>query len=357
MKKLDSYVSRNFFKSYSISLIAFINIFLLSQLFKIFRYVIDGRMTSAQGISYIFNMLPEIIVNMSPLAVLLGALMSMNKMASNSEIIALKTSGISFRRITLYPVIISLFISVLVYYINGNIYPKSERKMRQLKGDYIEKTIPIEKRNAFLRDEKNNIYYIGYINSQDNLAKDFQVIEMNRDFSEIEKVVIAKKGYFDKGEKIWRLENVKINDILNGVIQERDTYLNREYNEDPSKFFVLSSNPKFLSNKELRKELINMQITGGDTRNGLVELGKRYSFPFANFVIIFIGLSLGGRYVRVSSSKTIGISVFFGYGYYIIQGLFEALSKNNLINAFLGGWIPNVLFLILGMYLMFKSEY
>ncbi|MDP0493431.1 MAG: LptF/LptG family permease [Fusobacterium sp. JB021] len=357
MKKLDIYISKNFIKSFLISLIAFMNIFLLSQLFKVFRYVADGRMSSYQGVLYLFNMLPEVIVNMTPLAVLLGSLMFINKMASNLEIISLKTSGISFRRIIVCPIIISFIISLVVYYINGNIYPRSERRMRELKGDKIIKTIPIEKRNAFLRDRNNNVYYIGYINSNKETAKDFQIIKMNETFSEIEKVIIAKNANFDKNEKIWKLSDVVINDILNKKSEKIKNYSNKEFNEQPENFFTLSTNPKFLTNKELRKEIINMKITGGDTRSGLVELGKRYSFPFASLVIILIGLSLGSRYVRAASAKTIGISIFFGYGYYIIQGLFEALSKNGLINAFLGGWIPNILFLLLGIYLIYKSEY
>lgn len=357
MKKLDIYISKSFIKSFLISLVAFMNIFLLSQLFKVFRYVADGRMSTYQGMLYLLNMLPKIIVNMTPLAVLLGSLIFINKMASNLEIISLKTSGISFKRIIIFPLIISFIISILVYFVNGNLYPRSERKMRELKGDNIVKTIPIEKRNAFLRDSNNNIYYIGYINSEKEIAEDFQIIKMNENFSEIETVTIGKTAKFDRKEKVWKLSDVVINDISNNKIIKKKIYLNKDFNEEPQNFFTLSTNPKFLTNKELRKEIINMKITGGDTRSGLVELGKRYSFPFASMIIILIGLSLGSRYVRAASAKTIGISVFFGYGYYIVQGLFEALSKNGLINAFLGGWIPNILFLSLGLYLMYKSEY
>lgn len=357
MKKLDIYISKSFIKSFLISLIAFMNIFLLSQLFKVFRYVADGRMSTSQGTVYLLNMLPKIIVDMTPLAVLLGSLMFINKMASNLEIISLKTSGISFKRIIIFPVMITFVISLLVYFVNGNIYPRSERRMRELKGESIIKTIPTEKRKAFLRDKYNNVYYIGYINSKKEIARDFQVIKMNENFSEIKMVIIAKTAKFNKKEKIWKLSDVIINDISNKKIIKKKNYLNKEFNKEPKSFFTLSTNPKFLTNKELRKEIINMKITGGDTRSGLVELGKRYSFPFASLVIILIGLSLGSRYVRAASAKTIGISIFFGYGYYIIQGLFEALSKNGLINAFLGGWIPNILFLLLGLYLMYKSEY
>lgn len=357
IKKLDLYISKNFIKSFLISLIAFINIFILSQLFKIFRYVADGRMTTTEGILYILNMLPKIIINVTPLAVLLGALMVISKMASNLEIISLKTSGISFRRIILFPVIISFFISLIVYWVNGNLYPDSIKRMKELKGNYSSKVVPKEKRNAFLRSSDNKIYMIGYINAEKSIARDFEIIELNKSFSKIEKVVIAENAKYNREKNYWELENVTINNIPEEESFFEKNYKEISYTEVPENFMTLSIDPELLTNKELKKELVNLRITGGDTREGLVELGKRYSFPFSSFIMIFIGLSLGSKYVRGASARNIAFSIIFGYGYYIIQASFEAFSKNNLINPFLSGWIPNILFLILGIFFVYKAEY
>ena len=65
------------------------------------------------------NLLPKVIMNVTPLAVLLGALMFISKMASNLEIISLKTAGISFRRIIRFPLIIAFIISIFVFVVNG----------------------------------------------------------------------------------------------------------------------------------------------------------------------------------------------------------------------------------------------
>lgn len=100
-----------------------------------------------------------------------------------------------------------------------------------------------------------------------------------------------------------------------------------------------------------------MKSIGGDTRELLVELGNRYSFPFASFVISFLGLALGGRYVRGTSAVSLGICVLLGYGYYVVQASFEALSANGFLNPFVGGWIPNIMFLVVGIYLLNKAEY
>lgn len=357
IKKLDLYISKNFIKAFFLSLIAFINIFILSQLFKVFRYVADGRMTTGQGFSYVLNMLPEIILNVAPLAVLLGSLMTINKMASNLEIISLKTSGISFRRIILFPVIISFFISLGAFVINGTLYPLSEKRIRELKGNEISKVLPKEKRNGFLRDDENNIYIMGYINTEKQTAENIEIIKINEKFDEIEKVTIADKGRFNRAENKWELENVIINHIKEKISENRSFYTEAELNEPPENFVTLSIDPRLLTTKELKKEIKDLRITGGDIREAMMELGKRYSFPFASFIISFLGLSLGSRYVRGNSAMSIVACMVLGYGYYIMQASFESLGKNSIMNPFVSGWLPNIIFLVIGAYFVSKAEY
>lgn len=358
IKKLDLYISKNFIKAFLLSLVAFINIFILSQLFKIFRYVADGRMSSADGFSYVLNMLPSILLDVTPLAVLLGSLMMINKMAGNLEIISLKTSGISFRRIIMFPIIISFIISVIVFFINGTLYPVSQKRLRELRGNTISKVLPKEKRNGFLRDlESNTIYMIGYINVEKGTAENLEFIEMNSTFDEIERVVIAEKGTYNKERNIWELEKVVVNNLKDKNTETYPSYNSETYNEPPENFVTLSIDPRLLTTKELKKEIKDLRITGGDIRNGMVELGKRYSFPFASFIISFLGLSLGSRFVRGNSARSIVTCMFLGYGYYIMQASFESLGKNSLMNPFVSGWLPNIIFFVIGIYFIYKAEY
>lgn len=358
IKKLDLYMSKNFIKSFFISLIAFTNIFILSQLFRVFKYVADGRMTLNDGIFYMLNMLPEIFINVTPLAVLLGSLMMINKMAGNLEIISLKTSGISFKRIIRFPVIISFIVSIVIFYVYGNIYPEAERRMKELKGDVISKTIPKEKWNAFLRNlSNNNIYMIEYINIQKGEAKNIELIELNKGFTEIEKVIVAKTGKYNKETSNWQLKDVVVNDIKNSKTIKKSFYIAEKFKDAPQSFVTYSISEKFLITKELKKEIKKLRTTGGDIRSEMVEFARRYSFPFISFIISFIGLSLGSKYVRGNSARNIVLCMVFGYGYYIVQASFETLGKNSLMNPFISSWLPNVIFLIIGIYFINKAEY
>lgn len=360
MTRLDRYISSNFIKSFLLSLIAFVNIFILSQLFKIIRYVTAGRMTIGESLVYILYLLPKIFIEVAPLAVLLGSLMFINKMASNLEIISLKTSGISFRRIVRYPVILSFFISLIVFYVMGNVYPTTLAKSRDLRsgrGLEVEKRLPQGKINAFLRTEDNIVYYVKQIDRVKNQGERFQILKLDEKFSKIEKIVTAEKGKFDTEKGVWILENAVVKNLEKGTEKKYKEFSDETIDKAPENFITYQNDPDELTNSQLKKEIKNIKSTGGDIKEAMSALGKRYSFPFASFIVSFLGLSLGSRYVRGASAISIVLSVVFGYGYYVVEASFEALSKNGIINPFISGWIPNLLFLGLGIYFMRRAEY
>src|SRR3712207_4483254 len=109
MKKLDIYITKNFLKYFFYSLFSFLAIFILSQIFKVLRYVNEGQLSAGEVPFFIGNLLPGIIINVTPLSVLLGGLISINIMASNLEIISLKTAGIRFSRLVRGPILMSFF--------------------------------------------------------------------------------------------------------------------------------------------------------------------------------------------------------------------------------------------------------
>lgn len=360
MKILDRYISKNFIKSFSLSLVAFIGIFIVSQLFRVIKYLSDGRFTPTDAIYYVVTLLPRTFIDVAPLAVLLGSMMTISSMASNLEIISLKTSGIKFKRIVLFPIIISAIISGVVFYVNDTLYPISLKINRDLRrGEVQERVAPIEKRNAFLRGENSNyIYLIQKINRETGFAENIQIIDLNENFDEVERIITAQEGRYNFSKKMWMLKDANIyygNDKEKSEV--KDFFAESKYSDNPEHFITLSVEPRTLTIKDLKKTIREMKSIGGDTRELLVELGNRYSFPFASFVISFLGLALGGRYVRGTSAVSLGVCVLLGYGYYVVQASFEALSANGFLNPFVGGWIPNIIFLIIGIYLMNKAEY
>lgn len=363
MKILDKYISKNFIKSFMLSLVAFMGIFIVSQLFRVVKYLSDGRFTLGDAGFYILTMLPRILIDVSPLAVLLGSMMTVSSMASNLEIISLKTSGISFKRIVIAPIIISFFISIVVFFVNDSLYPKSQKLNKDLRrGEISKREAPVEKRNAFLRGEDNNyIYLMSKLNRKTGFAENVEIVDLNDDFSKVERIITAQEARYNFSKNIWVLKDANIYyESKNGKMKKPESveyFSEAKYKDVPDHFITITVEPRTLTIKELKQTVRDMTTIGADNRELLVELGNRYSFPFASFIISFLGLALGGRYVRGTSAVSLGVCVMLGYGYYIIKASFEAFSSNGFLNPLIGGWIPNILFLAVGIYLLYKAEY
>lgn len=360
MKILDKYISKNFIKAFFLSLMAFMGIFIVSQLFRVVKYLSDGRFTPNEAIYYIVTLLPRTFIDVAPLAVLLGSMMTVSSMASNLEIISLKTSGVKFKRIIMFPIIISAIVSGVVFFVNDTLYPISLKINRDLRrGEVEERVAPVEKRNAFLRGENSNyIYLMEKINRETGFAENIQIIDLNESFDKAERIITAQEGRYNFSKEMWMLKDANIYYGDNSKKAEtQEFFADSKYRDNPENFITLTVEPRTLTIKDLKKTIREMKSIGGDTRELLVELGNRYSFPFASFVISFLGLALGGRYVRGTSAVSLGICVLLGYGYYVVQASFEALSANGFLNSFVGGWIPNIIFLVVGIYLLNKAEY
>lgn len=358
MKKIDRYIIVKFIKSVLLSLFAFIGIFVLSRIFRVINYVTSGRMTTVEGAKYMAALIPGILVQISPLAALLGGLITINKMASSLEIIALKTSGISFRRIVLLPIIATFIMAGGVFYISNSLQPKGLKIARELKrkNQINDDKIPIEKNDVYLRGNGDYIYHFDYINREENIAKGVEIVILNENFDAIKSIITADLARYTVDGK-WELDRANENKIAEKKVVYHETYTNLELKDNPKLFLTPKYRKDELSLTELRKVAELLRKTGGEFKEFQVEFHKRIAYPFACVIIGVLGLALGSRYVRGSSAINIALSVGFGYGYYIVQASFEAIAIGGILSPLVGEWIPNLIFIGVGIIVMNKAEY
>lgn len=362
IKKLDIYISKYFLKYFFMSSFSFLAIFLLAQMFKIIKYINEGRLVGKNVFIYILNLIPKIFIDIAPLSILLAGLITISIMASNLEIISLKTSGIRFFRIVAAPLIISFLISIAVFFIYNTVYTKSLATINLLRGRDTEETVvlPSEKKNAFYRNiEGNYLYFMKEINREKGSANNIEIVVYDNEIANLKEVITAKSASFNAEENIWTFRDVNIYDAIKKEEKFFKEYKNEKFIDSPDNFIrVKGIDPRMQSIKELKKSIKEQKSIGEDTKVHLVELAKRYSFSFASFIVAFIGLSVGSKYVRGGKTTiNLVVCIVVGYGYYIVSSAFEAMSLNGILNPFIASWIPNILYLGIGLFFMNKAEY
>lgn len=357
MNKIDRYVIISYIKSFLLGMSMFFLVFLLAESINLTAWIMDNKFTLSEAFKYLKLGLPDIFINTAPLGILLGSLLSVSKMAQRLEITAMKTSGISFARISLLPIIFSFFITLFVFWLNIDIlgtYNKKKSDLKTLKLENVEK-VKNKKDFVLVRTSRNQVLYAGEVNKTDGYMRDIEIVDFKGNFEKIETIYTAKEAKLTVNNK-WTFENLKEYNAEKNetkIIDNSKLSFNVPINEilaDPVK-------PKQLTMKQLREKSVYFGRVGADTRDLLIEFYYRISFSFSSFIMSFIGLSLGSKYVRGGAALNIGLSIIIGYSYYGLSSILKAIAASGTIPIYLACWIPNILFLYIGIMLFRQAEH
>ncbi len=358
MNKLDRYIIINYIKSFFLGMMMFFLIFLLAESVRLTGWIIDGKLNFSEGMKYLRYGIPEIITNTAPLGILLGSLLSISKMAKQLEIAAMKTSGISFLRVSLFPLIFSFLVSVSVLYINYDLSGKYNTKKNIMKIEKIDESEPVKAEKSFVlvKVDKNTVLYSGYVNKNEGIMQEIQILNVDDDFSKINKIYTATNAVLNQETGEWIFENLKeYNSATNLTEGINGNSLNfkvpiDDILADP----VISKN---LTMPELREKIVYFSRVGADSVDLLIDFYYRISFSFAAFVMSFIGLSLGSRYVRGGAAVNIGLSVIIGYSYYGFSTILRTVAASGSIPVYIACFLPLIIYFIIGLKLLNDAEY
>ena len=358
MNKLDKYIIVNYIKSFFLGMMMFFSIFLLAESLNLTGWIMDGKFKLHDAFKYLGYGIPEIMTNTAPLGVLLGSLLCISKMAKQLEIAAMKTSGISFSRIALFPMIFSFLISMLVLWINYDTLGKWNTKKENLKERKVENKDPVraEKDFVLVKIDKDTILYSGHASKKDGTLQYVEILKVSKDFKKIEKLYTASSGKIDFKTKRWTFKDLKERNLKTNVSVPIDT---KTFNFVASMDDVLASpvEAKNLTMPELREKIVYFTRAGADSLNLRIDFYYRISFALSSFVMCLIGLSLGSRYVRGGAAVNIGLSVIIGYSYYGVSTILKSVATSGAIPIYLACFLPLIAFFAIGVKLFKDSEY
>lgn len=364
---IDIYISKKFFKNLIIGFLGAVVIFFSFDFFKIIEKVTSGSLPLKDVSKLALNSIPAIIsYEMMHLASLIGSLLTMYDLNVNLEIVALKTSGISFRRIMAAPLAISLMLSTSLFifteYVSVNSFKEKKITWDKLDGIIISKN----RDNIYYRSD-NTFYRIGNVDGYNNKVKRFQSVVIEGNF--VEKIVNAFSGSYNPDNGEWTLHKVTITDIKNGTDTFHDEYKIKikETIETFLKYKIANSESidfnkaqdlgKDLSFKDIKDNISFLKSSGGNYKRLLTHIHhQRVAYPFSIFVMSIVGLSLVSQFSRSGKSKSITTGILIGFSYYVVFEIAKAMGFGGIVSMVVSAWIPNTIFLIIGLFFFAKAE-
>ena len=329
-------------------------------LFRIADLIIKNGVSLGIVIRLFLYYLPKMAAAAIPMSCLLAALLGFNKLSANSELVALKSSGISFNRIIRPVIILAFLVSIGAFFINETLVPVSERAAANVMAyEVYKQSPPVFKEKVFLKEESGGslkrVIYVNRMDIKDGMMSDVVVQEFENGL--LSRLVSAEKGEWIDGS--WWLEEGKVFEIT----KENDVSLlftfdkqALQLNLNPEEAARSSRTPDEMTLNELFREIEMMKQKGMDVSKIVMIMNLRFSVPWACLVLAIVGAAVGSRPQRSSSGMGLGLSVIIVFDYYIILSFTQSLGDAGYLHPVFAAWIANIVFLIIGAGLTLRAN-
>lgn len=346
--RLDWYFIRKFIGTYIFSIVLIISIALVfdfnENLSKFTKYHAPWR---AIVFDYYANFIPYYSNLFSPLFVFIAVIFFTSKLAGNSEIIAMLSSGVSFRRLMRPYMISCVLIASVTFYLNSFVIPHGTVIRQNFESLYRNSKKNTLAENVQLQVGKGTVAYIqhyddrykrGYGFSLDKFEGKKLVSHMTA--MEIQYDTIADAKYHWKATN-WKTrtlvglrERIVTGDVKDTVILMEPTDL--VYSKGQQETFTSPELLDYISKQTSRGS--------GNVVQYEVEFHKRIAMSFSSFILTIIGLSLSARKRKGGMGLYLGIGLGLSFGYIMLQTVSSTFAINAGTPPVLAAWIPNLIF-------------
>jgi len=355
LKRLDWYIIRKYIGTYILSIILIISISVIFDFTeKIDNFMDNSAPVKAIIFDYYMNFIPFFTNMFTPLFSFISVIFFTSKLANNSEIIAMLAGGMSFNRL-LRPYFISAsLIALFSFFLMGFVIPPDNKVRLEFEDQYIRKFKSEIARNVQMEVEPGIIVYFERYEERTQTGYHFSLEKF--DGKKLVSRMTANAIEMDSLNH-WTVKNYLIRDF-NGMYEtiNKGEALDTIINMDPKDFFITAKQAAQMTNPELRRYIKKQEKRGlGNIQAFQDEYYKRFSMPLASIILTLIGVSLASRKVRGGMGLNIGIGLALSALFILFSTLSSTFAINGSMNPFLAVWLPNIIFLIIGMFLYTKA--
>ncbi len=360
-KKAIQYIFFETLPSFILGLIVFILIILMFQVLRLTEFALVHGVdlqTIAQIIGFIcISLLPVLF----PMSLLFAVILTYSRLSQDSEIVALKASGLSMSTLAAPAVILSLIVAMISAQTSFQIAPWGNRQFELL---YTRlgnsKAAATIKSGTFSEGFFDMVVYANEVDSDKGILKD--VFIYNERDAENPLTIIAKEGLVIPDAK--NPGHSTLLRLMNGDIHRKaktHTKIRFETYDlqliDPIKLEVKEKSPQSMTLQDLRTLLQDTKITEIDRRTYETEFHKRWAISTLCFVFALMGVALGIQTNR-RQQKAGGIIMCLGViiFYWIIYIVLEGMARNGQMSPALAIWTPNAIFGVVCAYLLRKNS-
>jgi lipopolysaccharide export system permease protein len=306
---------------------------------------------------YYFNFIPYFINQFSSLFTFIAVIFFTSKLAMQTEIVAILSGGVSFRRL-MWPYFLgALIITLLNMSLSLWVIPQAQREIIRFESQYIKSSQRVlYDENAYRQIAPGTFAYVrGYSPRAENVS--FFAIEEYDDSKLVAKLEASSASFEEESGRWTAPRYVTYRRTEAGTYDfELHRNLDTLINLDARELGETKSLVKTMTISELSDYIDQQrQKSSDDVYIIEVERHTRYSYPIATFILTLIGVSLSSRKVRGGMGVHIGLGITLCFSYIMLGRIFEQIAISGSIMPGLGVWLPNIVFALIAAYVYIKA--
>ncbi len=364
-KTLYRYIWQELLPPFLLGLLGFTFILLTGRILQLTELFVNKGISLLYILRFIYYLIPSFMVLTIPMAMLLAVMVAFSRLASDNEITALKSAGISLYQMVPPVLILAAAAFILTIFFSLYLLPQANQASRSLLFEIASTKANVGvKERVFNDDFDGLVIYVERVSPR--TLKWENIFISDSRFPEESHAIVAREGVVlsDPAQLTvtLKLKNGSIHKLGKQpeVYQKIDfaTYdLRLSLKTNLIKKQEEKKHPADMTLNELLQAIRFWRLQSEDARILLIKIHEKFTIPFACLVFGLIGIPLGTQSPFGRAAKSLGFSwsVALILIYYLLANAGNSLAERGLIPVEVGLWFPNAFFLVLGLYLLIKT--
>jgi LPS export ABC transporter permease LptG/LPS export ABC transporter permease LptF len=361
---VDRYVIAQYLRIVALALASGYLIYTVVEVKRLLDGVLQNRQPGMLVGRYLKYFAPGMLQFTLPVACLVAGVVTFTILGRRGELTALKAGGMSMRRALLPVVAVTAALCALLFLVQDRIAPVSNRKAQEVRDQILGRAprsygLPVGG-GRWTFGAEGRLYQYRLYDSDRRTFQGLSIFRVDRSGPRVLDHTYAASAHWNgtawEMAKGWRREFPAGGGVGPWITHE-GTWV--EALDPPENFsrrettLALGTDlPEQMSIEELGEQLASLENSGYDTTRLRVGYWAKFSLPFTPLVMLLLGLPFAFKVGRSGSLYAIGISLLLVILYWATLAVFNALGLETILPPLLAAWAPNVLYGILGTYLL-----
>ncbi|QGY45140.1 LptF/LptG family permease [Maribellus comscasis] len=348
-KTIDLYITKKFLGTffYTIALILSIAI-VFDMAENLDEFISKDIPAKVIILEYYLNFIPYFANLFSPLFTFIAVIYFTSKMAYNTEIIAILSSGVSYPRL-MRPYLTSAFILAAFSFALGNyVIPPANATLNNFRNKYIDNNKVIVERNIHRQIEPGVYIYMQSFNAN-NVGYRFTLEKF--DGAKLEEKISADNIRWNEETEKWVINNYVIRHIhKDGEDFVKGYRMDTTLNMTPNDYKVMKNQMETFTTPALKQEIKQMKMRGVNYVEWEIENHKRVAGPFSAFILTIIGAGLASRKIKGGLGLHLGLGLLLAFSYILFMQISTVFAISGNTPPIVAVWIPNLFYSLIAFF-------